>query len=199
MIELTEKSSVSQYQTPMDENQFSYGKWEKESDSVAFLHDIIKTSGLFNIYNEVPGRLTHIRPFSEYKNMRIDMILSPTQKLQKMGWLGGAIGVECKKSNTKINTTFAQAEDYAHTVWRLPSGFLFMCGYYFLWPYRKTHGFLASQMAQKRIGTLSHGNNQTQGYHFQAYCGEAKVFRYYFEKDQIEIGKLDFGFKNGSR
>lgn len=183
----------------MNEFQYSYGHWDNEKDSVIFLSDLLKSSGLFSIYNEVEGNLTSFDPFREYKTMRIDMIALPKAQMINRGWPAGAIGIECKKSKIKINHAFVQAEDYSRTVWRLKTGFLMMCQFYFLWPYRQTHGFMASQMAQKRIGTLSHSENSFKGPKLQAFCGETKVFNYYFKTDELEIGNLNFGFKSGSR
>lgn len=176
----------------------STGEWQTEDDSVSYLKPILTTSGLFRIYNQVEGRIIQPRPFCSDKKMRIDFILSPTARLRSAGWSGGPMGLECKKSGLKINEPLAQVLDYARTIWLLPSGYMFMCQYFFIWPYHKLHGFYASIMAQNRIGTLSYDDR-----HFAKslsfYCGEQKAIKYSFLSDKIEIGDLSFGFKAGSR
>jgi hypothetical protein len=181
------------------EEKYSYGSWSTEQESVAFIKDLLVKSQLFTIYNEVKGRLLFMKPYQEQIGMRIDMVLSPKPKLCNAGWDRGAIGLECKKSGLKLNHPFAQAEDYSNTVWKLPVGFLFMCEYSFLWPFHKMSGFRASQMAQKKIGTLEYEDAEWGGPTLKFYCGEAKVIKYRFRNDSIEIGNLNFGNQTGSR
>ena len=175
----------------------SEGDWQNEAESVAYLKEVLQKTGLFTIYNEVEGRIIQPRPFCEEKGVRIDMVLSPTSKLNKAGWKSGCIGIECKKSGIKINHAFAQAQDYSRTVWRLKSGFLLMCEYSFVWPFPKTHGFLASIMAQNKIGTIQNTDHSEWGC-LKFYCGENKVLKYYHSTGIAEIGAC-FGNKAGSR
>lgn len=176
----------------------SFGDWETETESVEYVKDLLKRSELFNIYREVEGQIMHPRPFCEEKGVRIDFILTPKDKLRNAGWNGGPIGLECKKSGIKLNSPLAQVMDYSRTVWLLKNGYMFMCQYYFIWPYHKVQQLFASIMAQNRIGTCSYeANNYRKTLGF--FCGEAKVIKYDFESSNLSVGKCDFGFKTGSR
>jgi hypothetical protein len=175
----------------------SEGDFKTEAESVAFLKELLKQTGLFTVYNEVKGQIIQPRPFVEKVDVRIDFILSPKPKLMNAGWPYGTMGVECKKSGLKINKAFSQTLDYSHSVWKLPSGFLFMCEFHFLWPFPKTHGFLASIMAQNKIGTL-HNDARPDWGSLKFYCGETKVLKYRHSTGEIAIGK-PHGNNSGSR
>jgi hypothetical protein len=188
------------------EELYSFGSWDKESDSVAYLKNILNQTGLFKIYNQVSGQLLFMKPGQErqrkadqdQQGMIIDLVLWPQHPLVLAGWDRGLIGIECKKSNVKVNHAFAQAYDYSLTVWKSPLGFRFMCEFFFLWPFRKMGGFAGSQMAQNKIGTLECVEN-SDGPHLKFYCGENKVLKIRLRDNNIEVGKLTFGDKTGSR
>jgi hypothetical protein len=181
-------------------NTVSFGLWEEETASVAFLKAILDTSGLFNVYQEVCGTILQPRLHTIDKNMRIDMILSPKPKLLGSGWDRGVIGIECKKSGTKLNHPLAQAMDYARTVWRLPSGFQFMCEYFFLWPFRSVHGLAASIMEQQRIGTVDYKGYDNPEFNVLRFkCGESRILKYQPHNDVVEVGNVNSGRKSGSR
>jgi len=176
---------------------YSLGNWDKEADSVSYLDKIIRSTSLFTIYPEITGNLLFMKPHQKQQGMRIDMIISPKPAMVLAGWDRGAIGIECKKSGEKINHAFAQACDYSNTLWQLPNGFTTMCEFSFLWPFPKMGGFAASQMAQCKIGTLSHKDGNWPVLKF--FCGESKVIKIDLTNNQVEIGKLNFGNKTGSR
>lgn len=179
--------------------EVSYGSWSNEEDSVAFLRSVIKQSGLFTIYSEVEGEILQPRMDCEDKSVRIDMILSPTQKAISAGWRSGPLGVECKKSGIKLNIPFLQVDDYTRAAWNLKNGFKIMCQYYFIWPFRKTHGFAASLMAQKRIGTLEHVEGRFVDVQLKFFTGEMKALTWTKQDDSVSVGELKSGSKVGSR
>jgi hypothetical protein len=182
-----------------DYRHVSYGYWDKEVDASTFIESKLQESGLFTLYNQVRGYIVQPRLSCQDKETKIDFILSPTSKLVNAGWKGGPIGLEIKRSGLKINEPFAQTKDYARSVWRLPTGFRFMCEYFFLFPFYSTSGFMASVMAQERIGTLSHHEYNDSGIHLRFKCGEGKVLYYSFESDEIDLNRDGFGYKTGSR
>ena len=184
----------------LNRNPVSFGDWEDEKSSVAYLLNIIDKSELFKVFREVEGSLLQPRLHSSEKTMRTDLILKPNLKLVQAGWDGGLIGIECKKSGLKLNLPFAQSLDYARTVWRLNNGFHIMCEYFFLWPYWSVGGFAASVMAQQRIGTVEFQQYADPKWNIlRLKCGESKVLYYRTETDEIDVGPLKSGHKSGSR
>jgi hypothetical protein len=182
-------------------NTVSFGNWETEKESVEFLVEVIGKSDLFKVYKEVEGTIIQPRlqtPIN--KTMRIDLILYPMPKIMGKGWARGVIGIECKKSGVKLNHPLAQSMDYARTVWSLPSGFHFMCEYFFLWPFRAVHGLAASIMEQQRIGTVEYKEyNNPEWTYLRFKCGESRILSYSPFNDSIDVGSTKSGRKSGSR
>lgn len=178
-----------------NQDPISFGEWETEKESVAVIRDILVNSGMFKIYDEVDGELMQPRLHAEKKDMRIDMILSPTSDLIKKGWTLGPVGLECKRSGVKLNEPLAQVMDYQRTVWTVDNGFRFMYQYSFLWPYYSAHGLAASIMAQQRIGTVE----LREGHEISFWCGEQWVLRYNLKDRTFKPRTPRNGNKSGSR
>lgn len=126
-------------------------------------------------------------------------MLVPTAKLRDAGFSHGFVGVEIKASGVNIGPAISQALDYSRSVWRLPGGYDCMARYYFLFPAKAQGGIAASVMAQNRLGTAESTWPDREYHQLRFKCGEQLFLRYHFETDQIEIGKLNFGNRTGSR
>src|SRR5215469_13652561 len=96
---------------------YTAGEWQVEKGAAEAFDAFILRTGLFHVHGEVRG--THLQPLpgQNPKGMRIDRILSPTQKLLDAGWNGRTIGVEFKKSGLPIGRAIAQMEDYRRSAW----------------------------------------------------------------------------------
>jgi len=133
-------------------NSFTTPGFADEKQAAESFDEIVQASGLFRSYHEVRGRLIQPRYHQEDKDVRIDRILIPTAKLA--GWAAGWIGVEFKRSDTKIGRPLSQIADYTRALFELPPvNGLIQPSWFFLWPAEKEAGDLASWMAQQRIGT----------------------------------------------
>ncbi len=84
--------------------------------------------------------------------VRIDRVLIPLLPAMQMGWRWGCVGVEIKKSDTKLGKAVCQALDYRRSVFRLPNGNLTMLDQVFIWPVDEVSGDIASVMMQNRVG-----------------------------------------------
>jgi len=169
------------------------GVFEDECQAWAHFDQIVERCDAFRMYKEVRGEYLQPRPYTGDRAARIDRMLIPTQKAIEAGWLHGAIGVECKKSGTKVGPVISQAMDYSRCVWELDSGFLIVLRWVFIWPMENPHRELESIMAQNRIGyVMAWRNELTFG------CGGTNgiVIR---EDGSATIKKLPMGNKRGSR
>jgi hypothetical protein len=180
------------------EDKTSCGSFQTEEDSVSKLNELLNVGNFFRIYQEVKGELLHPRPRAVLKKLRIDFILVPNQELVSAGWPHGPIGIECKKSGVKINEPLAQVLDYSRSCWFLPKGFTIICQYFFLWPYIKSHGTVASIMAQNRVGTVEEYNTK-YGHLLKFYTGEDRILTIDLNNKSIAVGKCESGKKTGSR
>lgn len=166
-----------------------------EAANAALLDSTVTASGLFNSYEEVPGTLIQPRPGQRDKGMRIDRLLVPSDKLISLGWTHGIVGVEIKRSDTKLGPPVAQAMDYSRSAFTLPGGgFQVMPSWVFLYPFAKEHGPLASVMAQHRIGTAT----TDQWTMLVLNCGGANVLRVSWS-GEVRLGVSSMGLKAGSR
>jgi len=148
---------------------------------------------MFKMWREVRGTYIQPRIGTIRNEARIDLILGPTPKLIAAGWCHGFIGVECKRTNTKIGPPISQMLDYGRAVWHLPpSGFRIMLNYVFLWPMKPLGGPIESIMMQNCLGSLSEYNGTL---HFQT--GHAHVAD--VSPDKASIGQRPEGRKSGSR
>ena len=148
--------------------------YNTETDSAAALDGILAHLDLFTVYAEVPGTLIQPRPGQVNRSVRIDRLLTPNDKLLGLGWRHGIIGIEIKRTDTKLGPALAQAMDYTRAVWTLPgSNFSVVAGWVFVFCFDKQHGDMASVMAQSRVGTAS--TDQWTALHLAA--GEASLLR----------------------
>lgn len=173
---------------------YTIGDWSTEEESAAALDLAVGTS-LWNVYREVPGILSQPRPSQGTRNVRIDRILVPAQRLILAGWNHGVIGIEIKRSHAKIGPPIAQAMDYSRTVWTLPSaGIKVWLDWVFVWPMDKQIGPTASILAQNRIGSAS--CDPWTKLHLKS--GESNIIR--VRRDgSFDIGDALNGCKVGSR
>jgi hypothetical protein len=167
------------------------GIWTEEKDAAEAFDRLVEPSGLFNIYREVWGDLIQPRPGQQDKRLRIDRVLVPTPKLTE--WTSGCIGVEFKRSNTKIGRPISQMLDYSRSSWVLSRGIRIGLDWTFLWPAEKEHGDMASLFSQNKIGTAFpvHG-----GVDF--FSGEVRVLTI-ASNGTFRIGQCDIGNRAGSR
>jgi hypothetical protein len=121
---------------------------------------LVKQTEAFKLYVEVPGEYIQPRPGTEMKGARIDRLLVPKKKAVDLGWTGGIVGVEGKRTGTKIGRLVCQAIDYTRCVFQLAEpipNVLVMPRWVFIYPAEREYGDLESVMAQNRIGTCSYG------------------------------------------
>jgi hypothetical protein len=128
------------------------GEYRTEQESVADLVAKLNPRH-WVIHREVNGWLLHPRQFGDGKlNLRVDVVLEPTEELMYAGWRWGPIPIECKKSDHNIGPALCQLMDYTRCVWSLPNGFDVMSRLCFLWPLKPPGGTVASMMVQNRVG-----------------------------------------------
>lgn len=128
------------------------GHYSTEEQSVADLLAKVNASH-WTIHREVDGWLLHPRAFSDGKlNLRVDVMLEPTESLQMSGWRWGPVAIECKKSESHVGPALCQIMDYTRCVWSLPNGFQVMSRLSFLWHFKPPGGTVASMMVNNRIG-----------------------------------------------
>lgn len=128
------------------------GHYRTEEESVAGLLSKVNPRHWI-VHREVSGWLLHPRSFGDGKlNLRVDLILEPTQELQYAGWRWGPVPIECKKSEHQVGPAICQIMDYTRCVWSLPNGYDVMSRLCFLWHFKPPGGTVASVMVNNRIG-----------------------------------------------
>lgn len=128
------------------------GQYRTEDESVADLLSKVNRNHWI-VHREVDGWLLHPRSFSDGKlNLRVDVILQPTQELLEAGWRWGPVPIECKRSEAYVGPSLAQVMDYTRCVWALPGGFDVMARMCFLWHFKPPGGTVLSLMVNNRIG-----------------------------------------------
>lgn len=152
-----------------------------------------RLSECFRVYPEVRGTFTQPRPGQVDKAVRIDRVLVPTAAAREMGWAHGAIGVEIKRSGTKLGPWLAQAMDYVRSVFEV-GGVLIQPGAVFLWPCEKQFGPIESVMVHNRVGTVTSSRWNPLLFQF----GGETVLRVTHE-GAIEMNDRGSGRKVGSR
>lgn len=109
----------------------------------------------FQVSKEVKGTYVVNSHCLDKAGCRIDRILIPKPPLVDHGWRFGAIGVECKKSNTKAGRPLSQCVDYRDAAFKIWSaGVTVMLEQVFLWPFAPPGGAVQSLIAQRRIGGI---------------------------------------------
>lgn len=128
------------------------GHYATEDQAVCDLLSKVNVSH-WVVHREVDGWLLHPRSFSDGKlNLRVDVMLEPTEYLQLLGWRWGPIAIECKRSKFNVGPALCQIMDYTRCVWSLPNGFQVMSRLSFLWHFKPPGGTVASMMVNNRIG-----------------------------------------------
>ena len=135
------------------------GSYPTEADSAAEFDRIVGASGMFRVYREVDGYYLAHRPGHELRCPRIDRILQPLPALRERGWTA-TVGVELKRSGTKLGPLVSQALDYSWAIFRCGDTYLYPEGI-FVWPMRRDEGdgdetvgrAIESVMVQNKIGT----------------------------------------------
>lgn len=158
---------------------------------------VVEANGAFRSFREVRGEYLQPRPDTEHKDSRIDRILIPLPRAIEAGWTYGAIGIEGKKSGTKVGRLICQAMDYTRCVFELeqyPAGLLLMCKWVFVYPMEKPFGDLESVMTQHRIGYVCH---RTRGICFG--CGSTNGLILNDDGSLKVANDLPMGRKRGSR
>ncbi len=190
----------------MSEQQLTCGEFEYETESVSHLSNLLTDMKLgkdmmFNVFSEVKGLYEYVPHFKPSgKTPRIDFLLTPSIKFIQSGWKFGAIGIECKRSNEKVGPPISQILDYSRAVFRHPNfNVLLKMDFIFLWPCEKTHGTIASFMAQNRFGSVTEYSDSYR-HKLLFCCGEDRVFDYDFKSSNVSInGKFKSGKRVGSR
>jgi hypothetical protein len=135
------------------------GEYETEPDSVSALLAIINKDH-WHVMREVEGWMLHPRLDTTGSGRpRIDLLLQPKKPLLEAGWRWGIVGIECKKSGTKVGRVISQAMDYTRCVWDTPNGFAVMSRFVFIWPCEPPKSDIESVMVQHRIG-VAHARDQ---------------------------------------
>jgi hypothetical protein len=128
------------------------GDYKTEPDAVSALLAIVNPEH-WHVLQEVDGWMLHPRlDTAGPGRLRIDVLLQPKRALIESGWRWGIVGIECKKSGTKIGRVISQAMDYTRCVWETPNGFNVMTRLVFVWPCEPVKNDLESVMVQHRIG-----------------------------------------------
>lgn len=131
---------------------YTAGYYRTEVESCTALDRALEKPGLFNIYREVPGYFLQPKLGQEFKNPRIDRILTPKPALTALGWEYGPIGIECKRSMMRLGPPISQLLDYNRAIFEIKKGVWIKPEWLFLWPLDKVTGPVESILAQHRLG-----------------------------------------------
>jgi hypothetical protein len=138
------------------------GEYETEPHSVSALLAIINQDH-WHVMREVEGWMLHPRLDTAGSGRpRIDLLLQPKKPLLEAGWRWGIVGIECKKSGTKVGRVISQAMDYTRCVWDTPNGFAVMSRFVFIWPCEPPKSDIDSVMVQHRIGVAHPRYHETR-------------------------------------
>jgi hypothetical protein len=128
------------------------GGYATEAEAVAALLSVVNPTH-WHVLQEVHGWMLHPRMDTNGTGRpRIDVLLQPKKSLIESGWRWGHVGIECKKSDTKLGRVISQAMDYTRCAWETPNGFNVMTRLVFVWPCDPVKNDLESVMVQHRIG-----------------------------------------------
>lgn len=180
------------------------GSFFTETSAWEVFDAIIDKCEAFRMYREVEGEFVHPRPMthekpSDTEKVRIDRLLVPQSKAIASGWIGGAFGVEGKRSDMKLGPLVTQAIDYSRCVFKLELEkgkllALVMLKWIFIYPVGFYSGELVSLMANHRIGTC----DQWAGDGLLFACAATNGIKIYPD-GRIEAKDLPMGNKRGSR
>ncbi len=176
--------------------QRTNGHYQDENAAKSAFDAFIESTGVFAIYKEVWGNYQYSPAEKENKNPRIDRILCPLPgKWESLPF--GLVGVEIKRSHTKIGPPLSQCLDYKQASFKLNSSVpvRVLLDYVFLFPCEKTENEAGSFTAQNRIGTVRH-NSYFDSFDF--FSGNQLVFRV-FRDGRVEVRPLRAGKRRGSR
>lgn len=188
--------------------------WNTEEEATKFLLDRIQRTGVFHVYQEVKG--FWLQPPAQLAKSqlepRIDLILSPTQKLLDLGWELGDIGVECKRSGFSVGKAVRQAMLYRRCAFTLIDkddegnvlpisetnyGQTVVLTAVWVWPSPSIGGDVASIAAQNRVHTLRH-----RLYPATTDRKEIDIVRFHFCGSHLlslySRGKVEFNRGNGN-
>jgi hypothetical protein len=146
----------------------------------------------FSLYHEVEGEILQPRTGTEDKKVRIDFVIVPKQKAIQEGWSMGAVGIELKKSGTKIGRQVCQAMDYTRAAFQMTGGILINLSWVFIGPSDTVMGDLGSVMAQNRIGVCCFKSGR-----FALKTGSANILN--FSEGVVKLLNIRTGGKVGSR
>lgn len=170
------------------------GNFATEPDAWAFFDAAVERSGAFRLLREVPGECIQPRHQTGEKTARIDRLLIPLAKAVDAGWTDGVIGVECKRSDSKLGPLVTQAIDYTRCAFCLksPPGMIVLPTWIFIFP-AEMSGDLESVCVNNRIGTATLQNNR-----LRFWCSGTNVIS--FEQDgSLTAKRPPMGRKRGSR
>jgi len=169
------------------------GNWVTEKQAEDDLVSMIDATDAFYIYRQVAGEPLWKHHFQSPQQVRCDVLLLPAPKLLDLGWHGGAIVIETKKSGVRFGPGLSQLVDYTNSAFYLSGGVAVVPTFGFLFPVQKQHGPLASVMAQQHIGAaeVSYGRLVLS-------CGESNVLTI-SRAGEVKVGTVNFGRRLGAR
>jgi hypothetical protein len=178
------------------QSETTINNFKTEEEACRFFNSKIIDSGLFKMYEEVDGKIIYHRHWKEDKrNIRIDRILFPNERLIGKGWKLGIIGVEIKNSGLKIGQPLAQSTDYLDAVWFITKAELAVhLSHVFLFPCGELHNNMASVCAQSHLGQF-----EITPYFIRIKTGESTLFYYDYTRDKISCSENKNGKRIGSR
>lgn len=117
-----------------EQKLYTCGDYATEIEAAAAF-DLLVPTDLFVIHREVTGRLAWPL-FGQHHGtkVRIDRILQPTDTAIGLGWECGCVGVELKRSGTKVGRPIGQMLDYLRSTFSI-DGQEVLCTYIALFPY----------------------------------------------------------------
>lgn len=138
----------------VDTHDYTRGNFATEVDAVADFRRRISVAHELEVHYEVTGTLMQPRPGQKTTGVRIDAIIVP-RDWALPGWKHGAIGVEIKRSKTKVGPPLAQMCDYTRSAFTLPNGATVIPSMVLLYPWHGPGGgpFL-SMIVQNKLGWL---------------------------------------------
>lgn len=179
-----------------DVNVMTNGCFQSEELAMEAFDLIVESNGAFRLHKEVCGEYLQPRADTEKKEARIDRLMIPLKEAISAGWKMGAIGVEGKRSGSKIGKVVSQALDYSRCAWTLTDGvpgLLLLVRWVFVYPSDFPVGDIGSVMAQHRIGCVT-------------LCGDSLYFNcggtnglILSAGGSVQIKPLPMGKKAGSR
>lgn len=186
--------------TAIGPERYALGDWKTEDESALVFDELVAKSKLWKrSFSEVRGYSLAPRLNREDKDLRIDRILIPGERLKRAGWTH-VVGIELKRSGhlvegrfekEKLGRPLAQALDYTNCAWNVGIYWM-LCEYVFLWPFPRQSGTIESVMAQHRVGVCY------EAYGDLVFQLEKQVIR--FERDgELRVASPVAGRKMGSR